>query len=163
MDIFGGAIIWPHTHTCTLIHVHTYTHTYTYIHTGFSLWWLLVVEHRLLGCMGLVAPWYLVSGMWCLPGRGIEPVSSALSGSFLTTEPPRKSFLFNVEQWLPEAKTWLVGKDPDAGKDWRQEKGMTENEIVGWHHWLNGHEFEQNPGDGEGQGSLVCCSSWGGK
>ena len=53
---------------------------------------------------------------------------------------------------------------PDAGKDWRQEeKGMTEDEMVGWHHWLNGHEFEQTPGDGEGQGSPVCCSPWGRK
>ena len=105
MDIFGGAIIWPHTRTCTLIHVHTYIHTYTYIHTGFSLRCLLVVEHRLLGRMGLVAPWYLVSGVWYLPGGGIEPVSPALAGSFLTTGPPRKSFLFNVEQWPPEAKS----------------------------------------------------------
>ena len=54
---------------------------------------------------------------------------------------------------------WLIRKDPDAGKDWRQaEKGMTEDEMVGWHHWFNGHKFEQAPGDGEGQGSLVCCS-----
>ena len=59
---------------------------------------------------------------------------------------------------------WLTGKDPDAGKDWRQEeKGMTENETVGWHHWLDGHELEQAPGDGEGQGSLACCSPWGHK
>ena len=51
----------------------------------------------------------------------------------------------------------LTGKDPDTGKDWRQEeKGMTEDEVVGWHHWLNGYEFEQAPGDGEGQGSLMC-------
>ena len=50
-------------------------------------------------------------------------------------------------------------QDPDAGKDWRQEeKGTTEDEMVGWHHWLNGHELEQAPGDGEGQGSLACCS-----
>ena len=55
----------------------------------------------------------------------------------------------------------LVGKDPDAGKDWRQEKkGTIEDEMVGWHHRLNGHEFEQIPGDGEEQGSLVCCSPW---
>ena len=52
-------------------------------------------------------------------------------------------------------------KDPDVGKDWRQkEKGMTEDETIGWHHWLNGQEFEQAPGDGEGQGSWVCCSPW---
>ena len=60
--------------------------------------------------------------------------------------------------------TWCeeLGKDPDAGKDWRQEeKGMTEDEMVGWHHCLKGHEFEQAPGDGEGQGSLACCKPWG--
>ena len=59
----------------------------------------------------------------------------------------------------PDAKSRLIGKDPDAGKDSRQEKKwMTEDEMVGWHHQLKGHEFEQAPGDGEGQGSLVCCS-----
>ena len=61
----------------------------------------------------------------------------------------------------PHAKSRLTGKDSDAGRDWGQEeKGMTEDEMVGWHHWLNGHEFEQTLGDSEGQGSLVCCSSW---
>ena len=66
--------------------------------------------------------------------------------------------------WPPDAKNWLIGKDPDAGKDWRQEeKGMTEVEIIGWNHWLNGHEFEQTPGVGDGQGSLACCSPWGHK
>ena len=64
--------------------------------------------------------------------------------------------------WPPDAKNWLIGKDPDAGKDWRQEeKGMTEDEIVGWHYWLNRHEFEQVLGVGDGQGSLACCSPWG--
>ena len=64
--------------------------------------------------------------------------------------------------WLPDAKSWLIGKDPDAGKDWRQkEKGLTEDEMAGWHHWLNGHEFEQALGYGESQGSLACCSPWG--
>ena len=63
--------------------------------------------------------------------------------------------------WQPDVKKWLTEKDPDAGKDWRQEeKGMTENEMVGWHHWLNGHEFEQALGVGDGQGGLVCCSPW---
>ena len=66
--------------------------------------------------------------------------------------------------WPPGAKNWLTGKDPDAGKDWRQEeKGMTEDEMVGWHHWLDGHEFEQALGVGDGQGSLACCSPWGHK
>ena len=63
--------------------------------------------------------------------------------------------------WPPDAKNWLTGKDPEAGKDWRWEKGMTENEMVGWHHWLVGHEFEKVPGVGDGQGSLTCYSPWG--
>ena len=61
----------------------------------------------------------------------------------------------------PDVKNWLIGKDPDAGKDWGREKGITEDEMVGWHHWLNGHEFEQAPGVGDGQGGLVCRSPWG--
>ena len=64
--------------------------------------------------------------------------------------------------WPPDVKSWLIGKDPDAGKDWRQqEKGMTEDEMVAWHHWLNGHEFEQALGVGDEQGSLMSCSPWG--
>ena len=64
--------------------------------------------------------------------------------------------------WPPDLKKWLIGKDPDAGKDWTQkEKGMTEDEMVRWHHWLNGHEFEQAPGVGDGQGSLSCYSPRG--
>ena len=66
--------------------------------------------------------------------------------------------------WLPDVKSWLIGKDPDAGRDWGQEEeGVTEDEIVGWHHRLNGHEFEPAPGDRGGQGSLVCCSPQGHK
>ena len=66
--------------------------------------------------------------------------------------------------WPPDVKNWLIGKDPDAGKDWRQEKkGTTEDKIVGWHHRLYGHEFEYALGVDDGQGSLVCCSSWGRK
>ena len=62
--------------------------------------------------------------------------------------------------WPPDVKNRLIRKDPDAEKDWRQEKGVTEDEMVGWHHWLNGHEFEQTPGDSEGQESLAYCSLW---
>ena len=66
--------------------------------------------------------------------------------------------------WPPDAKNWLIGKDPDAGKDWRQEeKGTTEDEMVEWHHQLDGHELEQALGVGDGQGSLTCCSPWGHK
>ena len=59
--------------------------------------------------------------------------------------------------WPPDAKSQLIGKDPDGGKDRRQEKGATEDEVVGWHHRFNGHELGQTPGDGEGQGGLACC------
>ena len=66
--------------------------------------------------------------------------------------------------WPPDANSWLIGKDPDAGKDWGQEeKGMTEDEMVGWHHWLDGHGFEWTPGLGDGQRGLACCGSWGRK
>ena len=66
--------------------------------------------------------------------------------------------------WPPDVKHWLIGKDADAGKDWGQEeKGVTEDEMVGWHHQLNGYEFEQTLGDSEGQASLECCSPWGHK
>ena len=64
--------------------------------------------------------------------------------------------------WLPDSKNWLIGKDPDAGKDWRQgEKGTTEDKMVGWHHWLDGYEFEQTAGVGDGQGSLAVLQSMG--
>ena len=65
--------------------------------------------------------------------------------------------------WLPHAKSWLIGKDSDAGRDWGQEKGTIEDEMAGLHHWLDGREFEQAPGAGDGQGGLACCSPWGRK
>ena len=69
-----------------------------------------------------------------------------------------------LQHWPPDVKSWLTGKDLDAGKDWRrEEKRVTEDEMIGWHHWLNGHKFEQALGDGEGQGSLLCYSPWGHK
>ena len=64
--------------------------------------------------------------------------------------------------WPPHVKGWLIGKDSDAGRDWEQEeKGMTKDEMTGWHHWLDGHESEWTPGVGNGQGGLACCNSWG--
>ena len=66
--------------------------------------------------------------------------------------------------WPPHVKSWLIGKDSDAGRDWGQEeKGTTEDGMAGWHHWLNGHESEWTLGVGDGQGGLVCCDSWGRK
>ena len=64
--------------------------------------------------------------------------------------------------WPPDAERWLIWKVPNAGKDWRQEeKGMTEDEMVGWHHWQDGHGFGWTPGVGDGEGGLMCCGSWG--
>ena len=65
--------------------------------------------------------------------------------------------------WPPDVKSWLIWNDPDTGKDWRQEKETAEDEMPRWHHRLNGHEFEQAPGVGDGQGGLACCSPWGRK
>ena len=66
--------------------------------------------------------------------------------------------------WPPHAKSWLIGKDSTAGRDWwQEEKGTTENEMAGWHHWLDGLESEWTPGVGDGQGGLACCDSWGHK
>ena len=74
-------------------------------------------------------------------------------------------FFHHMEKlWSLDAKSWLIGKDRDAGKDWEQkEKGVIEDEMLGCYYWLSGHEFEQAPGDREGQGSLVCCRPWGHK
>ena len=77
-----------------------------------------------------------------------------------------KQFYSNTEGpilWPPDEKSLLIGNDHDAGKDWGQEKKGTEDELVGWHHRLNGHEFEQIPGDSEEQESLPCCNPWGPK
>ena len=66
--------------------------------------------------------------------------------------------------WPPEVKSWFIDQDPDSGKDWgKKEKGATEDEMVGWPHWISGYELEQTLGDCEGQGSLACCSPWGRK
>ena len=95
--------------------------------------------------------------------KEIQPVNPKGNQSWIFTE-RTDAEAETPMLWPPDAKNWLNGKDPDAGKDWRQEeKGTTEVEMVGWHRWLDGHEFEQAPGVGDGLGSLVCCSSWGHK
>ena len=109
--------------------------------------------------------------LWCWRRLFRVPWTPKRSNqSILKDISPEYSLLFwrtDVEAetpilWPPDAKNWLIGKDPDAGKDWRQEeKGTTEDEIVGWHHWLNEHEFGWTPGVSDGQRSLGCCSPWG--
>ena len=101
--------------------------------------------------------------MWDLPRSGIEPIVNGIITHFIfigRTEAEAQSPIL----WPPDAKNWLTGKDLDTGKDRRQEeKGTTEDEMVGWHHQLDGHEFEQAPGVGDGQGSVPCYSPWGRK
>ena len=88
--------------------------------------------------------------------KEIKPVNPKGNQSWIVTGGTEAPIL-----WPPDAKNRLIGKDPEAGKDWRQEeKGTAEDEMVGWYHWLDGHEFEQTPGDCEGHGSLACCSPW---
>ena len=97
---------------------------------------------------------------WESLGLQGEPVNHKENESWIfieKTDPKAETSIL----WPRDIKNWLIGKDPDAGKIWRQkEKGATRDEMVGWHHWLDGHEFEQALGVGSGQGSLVCCSPW---
>ena len=92
--------------------------------------------------------------------KEIKPVHPKENQSWIViggTEAEAETPIF----WPPDVNNWLIWKDPDAGKDWRwEENGMTEDEIVGWDHWLDGHELEHALGVGDGQGSLACCSPW---
>ena len=113
----------------------------------FNLWvWTVVLEKTLgspLGCKELQQVNPRGNQSWIFIGRTDAEAETPIL-------------------WPPDAKNWLIGKDSDAGKDWRQEKkGMTEDEMVGWHHQLDGHEFEQDSGVGDGQWSLACYSPWG--
>ena len=92
--------------------------------------------------------------------KEIKPVNSKGNQSWIFMERTDVEVETPV-LWPSDAKNWLIGKDPDAGKDWQQEeKGTTEEEMIGWHHWLDGHEFEQVLGVGDRQGDLACCSPW---
>ena len=107
--------------------------------------------------------------MWCwrrllcdsLECKEIKPVSPKGNQSWIfigRTDAEAETPIL----WPPNAKNWLIWKDPDAGKDWRcEEKGTTKDEMAGWHRWLDGHEFEQAQEVGNGRGSLACCSPWG--
>ena len=96
-----------------------------------------------------------------LDSKEIQPVHSKGNQSWIFTGRTDAEAETPV-LWPPDEKSWLIWKDPDAGKDWgREEKGTTEAEMVGWYHQLNGHEFVQAPVVGDGQGGLECCSSWG--
>ena len=100
---------------------------------------------------------------WRLSCKEIQPVHSKGDKSWVFIGRPDAEAETPI-LWPPHAKSWLIGKDSDAGRDWEwEEKGTTEDEMAGWHHQLNGHEFEWTPGDGDGQGDLACWNSWGRK
>ena len=99
---------------------------------------------------------------WESPGLQGDPTSASYRRSVLGVHWRTWCWSWNSNIWPPDAKSWLIWKDPDAGKDWGQEKkGTTEDEVVRWHHWHDGHGFGCTPGIGNGQGGLVCCGSWG--
>ena len=107
--------------------------------------------------------------LWCWRRLLRNPWTARRSNQSILKEPWVVMGRTNAEVEVPilwplDVKNWLIGKDPDAGKDWKQEeKGMTEDEMVGWYHQHAGREFEQAPGVGDWQGSLACCSPWGRK
>ena len=128
---------------------------------GCKSWTTKIAEHwRIDTFLTVVLEKTLDSPLDC---KEIEPVHPKGNQSWIfigRTDAQAETLIL----WPPDVKNWLIGKDSDAGKDGRQEeKQVREDEMVGWHHWLNGHELEQALGVGDGQGSLVCCSSWGHK
>ena len=127
---------------------------------GCESWTIKKAEHRRIDAFELLLEKTLESPLDC---KAIQPVNPKGNPSWLfigRTDAEAETPIL----WPPDAKNWLTEKDPDAGKDWRrEEKGMTKDEMVGWHHQLNGHEFEQALGIGDGQGSMGCCSPWGRK
>ena len=106
--------------------------------------------------------------LWCwrrllrVPWRARRSNQSVLKE--INPEYSLEGLMLKLQLWPPDAKNWLIGKHLDARKDWRREKkGMTEDEMAGWHHRLDGRESEWTPGVGDGQGGLACCNSWGHK
>ena len=124
---------------------------------GCESWTIKKAEHRRIDNFELWCWKTLVSPLDC---KEIQPAPSKGDQSWVFIGRT------DVEAETPilcplDAKSWLIWKDPDARKDWRwEEKGTTEDEVVGWHHRLNGHEFEWTPRVGDGQGGLACCSPW---
>ena len=108
----------------------------------------------------------LASPVWPIPLFLLTTPLHILFHLFLCDGGPSclEKYLKRPVLWPPHAKSWLLGKDSDAGRDWGQEeRGTTEDEMAGWHHRLDGRESEWTPGVGDGQGGLVCCNSWGRK
>ena len=127
---------------------------------GCESWTVKKAEYRRIDAFELWCWRRLLSPLDC---KDIQPVYSKGNQSWLffgSTDAKAETPIL----WPPHAKSWLIGKDSDAGRDRGQEvKGTTEDELAGWHHWLNGREFDWTLGVGDGQGVLACCSSWGRK
>ena len=126
---------------------------FTVVINGYESWAIKKAKHRRIG----------VFELWCWRRLLRVPVNPKGNQSWIfiaRTDAEAETLIL----WLPDERNWLLGKDPNAGRDWRQEeKGTVEDEVVGWHHRLNGHDFEQAPGACDRQGNPVCCSTWGHK
>ena len=126
---------------------------------GCESWSVKKAERRRIDVWTVVLEKTLASPLDC---KEIQPVHSKGDQSWVfigRTDAEAETPIL----WPPHVKSWLIGKDSDAGRDWQEEKekGTTENEMAGWHHWLNGRESEWTPEVGDGQGGLACCDSWG--
>ena len=127
---------------------------------GCESWTIQKAELRITGCFWTVCVKTLESPLDSKEIKAVNPKGNQPWIFIGRTDAEAEAPIL----WPPDTKSQFTGKTPDAGKDWRQEeKGMTEDEMVEWHHWFNGHEFEQAPGDSGGQRSLVCCRPWGHK
>ena len=128
---------------------------------GYESWAMKKAEHQTIDAFELWWWWRLLRVPWTIR-RSNQSILKEISPEYLLG-----GRMLKLKLQYPghlNVKSWVIRKNPDAGKDWRQEeKGMTEDEMVGWHHWLNGHEFEQALGVGDGQGRLACYSPWGHK
>ena len=133
-------------------------YTQSYIFSSSQVW-IKELDHKESWAPKNLCFWIMVLKKSPLQFKEIKPVNpkGKQPWIFIGRNDAKASIL-----WSPDAKSQLIGKDPDAGKDWgKEEKGVTEDEMIGWHHWLHGNEFEQSQGVSEGQGSLTYCSSWG--
>ena len=122
---------------------------------GCENWTVKKAEHQRIDAFELWC-WRRLLRVPCTARRSNQSILKEISPGYAKAETP--------VLWPPHAKSWLIGNDCDAGRDWGQEeKGTTEDEMAGWHHWLDEGESEWTPGVGDGQGGLACCDSWGHK
>jgi len=123
---------------------------------GCESWTIKRAEHQRIDAFELWC-WRRLLRVPSIARRSNQSILKEISPEYSRTDAEAETPIL----WPPDTKNWLIGKDPDSGKDWRREKGTTEDETAGWHHRLYGHEFEWTPGVGDGQGGLACCSPRG--